>query len=117
MDLSKEARLHEFYSRLRDAPASGTRDEAFRLLEEMLNEVEDELTAIPFDPTNWQNDGRLYPPQKDSMRDVQDHPTVKRFRTRGHNSFIGANGAIEIQRVGGAVEFTKVGRDGKGLWE
>ena len=47
---SKSVRLAVFLDRLRVAPPAGTFDEAFRLIEAVLNEVEDELTNIPYDP-------------------------------------------------------------------
>ena len=76
------------------------------------------MTSIPFNPDAWQTDGRMYPPQSDSLREVEGHPKVKRFRSRAHHTFLGENGAIEIQTAPGAETlFTKLGVDGKGVWE
>src|SRR3954447_20580436 len=84
----------------------------------VLNQVEDELTTIPFHPDNYQTDGRLYPPQPDSMRAVDGRPEITRFRSRAHNTFIGANGSIEIRAVASKdVVFSKPGSDGRGVWD
>ncbi len=114
-DRPKSERFAAFLERLRSAPPASTLDEAYQQLCAILNEVEDLMTGIPYNPENWQTDGRMYPPQLDSMRDVPDRPAVRRFRSRGHNTFIGKNGAIEIQLVNPANEviFTKPGADGK----
>lgn len=111
----KPARLREFYRRLARAEPAGSIEAALELLEEVLRETEDELTDIPYDPNRWQTDGRLYAPQWDSVRDVPGNPTVKRFRSRGHNTFISENGAIEIRTVAGDLEFQKVGADGRDI--
>ncbi|MFO0843741.1 MAG: hypothetical protein U0797_15330 [Gemmataceae bacterium] len=84
----------------------------------MLTHVEDSMTSIPCNPANWRTDGRMYPPQQDSIRDVEGHPNTKRFRSLRHNTFFGENGAIEIQAVSdGAVIFAKPGANGKGVWD
>ena len=113
--LSKGERLRVFYERLRAAPAARTFEEAYQLVVDTLNGVENEFTSIPHDPTSWQSDGRLYPPEKDSVRQVPNAPTVKRFRSRGHNTFIADNGAIEGRTISESVEFSKLGHDGKGV--
>ncbi len=114
-DRPKSERFAAFLERLRSAPAAATFDEAYQQLCAILIEVEDALTSIPYNPENWQTDGRMYPPQPDSMREVPERPTVKRFRSRGHNTFIGENGAILIQLVNPASEvvFSKPGADGR----
>lgn len=60
-EATKQERLAEFLRRLMAAPAASSFDEAYRQLCDILNAVEDELTSIPFDPANWQTDGRMYP--------------------------------------------------------
>ena len=88
------------------------------LLVQTLNEVEDELSGIPYNPESWATDGRLYPPFPDSRRPVPGHPDVVRWRSKGHNTFIRTNGAIEIvQLVDGTVVFRAFGRNGKGVWD
>lgn len=118
-DSSKRARLAVFFEKLKAASPASTHDEAFDLLAAVLNEVENELTTIPFNPSTWQTDGRMYPPQPDSVRDVAGYPTVKRYRSVGHNTLIADNGAIEIMALpfpGGKVLFSKLGADGKDVW-
>lgn len=117
MVVPKRDRLREFYRRLTEAPHAASFEEALHQLTYILNAVEDELTGIPDDPGNWRYDDRLYPPQGDSMRAVPAHPDVTRFRSLGHNTFVGANGAIEIVSSDGTVELRKAGADGRGVWE
>ena len=84
----------------------------------ILETVEDELTGIPNDPRNWRTDGRLYPPQRDNWFRVPGRPDVTRMRTKAHNVFIAANGAIEIRAVeSGVAIFTKAGADGREVWD
>lgn len=116
--LSKEERLEEFLRRLGNAPAAKMFDEAYSQICNILNEVENEMTSISYQPQNWQTDGRLYPPQIDNMRAVLGHDNIKRFRSLGHNTFIGENGSIEIQTVhSNVIVFSKPGEDGKKVWE
>ena len=95
---SKQARLNAFIERLSDAPPASSETEAFELIAQVLNQVEDELTQIPYHPQKWMTDGRMYPPQEDSKRSTSN-PKVSRYRSRGHNTFIGGNGAIRIQEI------------------
>ena len=112
--VSKEDRLAEFLRRLGGAPAAKTFDEAYSQICNILNEVEDEMTAIPQNPENWQSDGRLYPPLLDNLRAVPNRNDVKRLRSVGHNTFIGENGSIEIEVIKSKeVIFSKAGEDGR----
>lgn len=118
MEPTREERLAEFFRRLSQAPRAHSREEALEQIRQILNRVEDEMTAIPYHPDHWQSDGRLYSPQDDSIRDVPGHPAVKRFRSRSHNTFIGENGSIEIRSIRpNAVQFSREGVDGRGEWE
>ena len=112
--ISKEERFEEFLRRLGDAPSAKTFDEAYSQLCSILNEVENEMTPILYNPENWQTDGRMYPPQLDNIRSVPGHPLIKRCRSRGHYTFIGENGCIEIQVISSGVTiFSKPGEDGR----
>lgn len=113
----KSHRLAEIYRRLQQAPPATTAEEAFQQLADIMNDVEDALTAIPYNPENWRSDGRIYPPQPDSEREVGTHPGVRRYRSVGHSTFIASNGAIEIRRIDQTVEFAKAGADGRGVWD
>jgi hypothetical protein len=113
--VSKQERLEEFYRRLNASAAASNLDEALELIRLLLNAVEDELSGVPYDPANWQSDGRLYPPFSDSVRSVKGQPDVKRFRSLWHNTLVAMNGAIEIRTIDGTLEFSKLGRDGKGV--
>lgn len=117
MEVPKRERLEEFFRRLCAAPSAGTFDEALAQLINILDRVEDELTSIPNDPDSWQSDQRIYPPQRDAVRDVPGHSRVKRFRSRRHNTYIGDNGSVEIVRLSGSMEVQKPGLDGRGVWE
>jgi len=115
---SKADRIAEFFKRLQAAPSCATLDEAFELVCATLNAVEDELTDIPYNQETSDNDGRLYPPLRENLRDVQDQARVKRHRHRFHLTFFGDNGSIEIQEVKTSqVVFQKPGRDGRGVWQ
>lgn len=117
MKVPKRERLDEFFRRLLAAPLTGTSEEALMQLADILDAVEDELTEISNVPQSWQSDQRLYPPQKDAAREVPGHPRVKRWRSRGHNTYIGENGALEIVALSGRVEVQRPGLDGRGVWE
>jgi len=113
----KSERFAEFLNRLESAPPATSFETAYELVCTTMNAVEDELTAIPYAPGRWQSDGRLYPPQQDSIRDVPGHDNVKRFRSRSHNMYIGEDGAIEIRTVpDDQVIFQKPGSDGLDVW-
>lgn len=112
---SKEERFREFLKRLSAAPATSTAATALEQLSRILCEVEDELTDIPNQPENQLTDGRMYPPQADRAREVPGRDDLTRYRSRGHNTFIRSNGAIEIRELSGQVAFGKAGADGKGV--
>ena len=80
-DRPKVERFARFLERLRVAPPSCDFESAYRQLSDILNDVENTMTSIPYDPANWQTDGRMYPPQIESIRDVAGHPLVCRQST------------------------------------
>jgi hypothetical protein len=109
----KAVRLAEFFRRLKLSSAVSDSAEAFRLIVETLNAVEDELTGIPYNPSAWMSDGRMYPPQPDSRRIAQGRPDLVRYVTKGHDILLGPSGAIEFRdRIRNLVSFRKPGADG-----
>lgn len=116
--MDKFARLQLFYERLGNARAPSTHDESLALLRHTLDAIEDEHSGVPNKPDNWTYDGRLYPPQADSAYALDAFPGIVRYRSIAHNTYIARNGAIEIKSVAtNEIEFSKVGADGKGVWE
>jgi hypothetical protein len=110
-------RLREFFARLGRHEAFTSFEDAYLGLIATIEAVEDELTGIPNKPETWKTDGRLYPPERDHWFAVPSYPDVTRMRTKGHNVFISANGALEIQVAGTrAVIFSKAGADGRKVW-
>lgn len=120
LDAPKVVRFAVFLEELKNAAPVSSYDEAYELLCQILNMVEDSMTTIPYNPETWQTDGRMYPPHEDSKRTMPDHENVTRFRSRAHNTYIAENGAIEIQDIGSdppKLVLSKPGTDGKGVWQ
>jgi hypothetical protein len=62
MPLPKGDRFAEFVRRLAKLPLVSTHDEARRQIGETLNQVEDELSGVPFDqPTGAPTGGCIHP--------------------------------------------------------
>jgi len=111
---SKGQRLAEIFRRLAVALPSASHDDAYQLLCDTIDAVEDELTTTPNDPASWTTDGRIYPPLADRRFSVKGRPDLKRYASAAHNTFIRDNGAITIVVRHGTVVFEKAGADGLG---
>lgn len=111
MPLSMAERLQEYYRRLAADPPAVSVSEAMDQMSRRLDEVEDEASGIPKQsppPQPEQPDGRMYPPQEDSIRRMADGGIAA--RTRGHRVVIGRDGSIVVTNLTtGQVEFTKPG--------
>ena len=115
---SKAKRLQEFLDRLEAAPRASSVDEAFALLADTLNAVEDELSGVPFQPDNWQTDGRLYPPKEDSRIKCPERPSLRKYRSKGHYNFFGSNGSIRIETLDDKILLDKPSdKDGRSTHE
>lgn len=111
----KAERFEVFLQRLAERRAAETAEEALDQIAEALNTVEDEFTHIPYDPARWQDDGRMYAPQRDAERSVPGAPELRRYRSRAHNTVVSEGGAIEIREISGGPIFDKVGADGRSV--
>jgi hypothetical protein len=112
MSLSRPERFTKFIERLNSAPATASAKDAYQLVCDTLNGVEDEFSSIPYDPNKWQSDGRLYPPAEDSVRTEGLPAGVLRYRSRAHNTYVDANGAVRIDEVNGPCVLNKPGHNG-----
>jgi hypothetical protein len=72
-----------------------------------------ESSLLEYNPDAWKDDGRMYPPKEDNRREVSDRPSLRRYRSAKHNTFIGLNGSIQIQDLDGKVMLDKPGHDGR----
>jgi hypothetical protein len=111
--VSKAKRLQEFIKRLGAANPASSAEEAFTRLAQVLNEIEDEFSGVPFRPDLWRTDGRLYPPQEDSQVKCPERPSLRKYRNKGHYNFIGLNGSIRIETLDGEILLDKPGQDGR----
>ena len=94
--MDKSARLKEFLYRLeRLAPARSVH-EAYGQIYFLLNEVEDELSGVPYNLSQSTTDGRMYPPQWDFMRPAPGRTGTFELRSARHRTFISDTGEIEI---------------------
>lgn len=110
---SKAERLAIFIARLGARAAFAGHQEALQGITGILNEVEDEFSGVPCNPATWESDGRLYPPQEDNARPDPSRDGVTDYRSRGHHTFIGSNGAVEIvMRKQGRLWMTVYRREG-----
>lgn len=107
--MEKSERLKIFLERLSHAAPADSSVEAFRLLCDLLNQVEDEYSASPFNPESWETDGRMYPPQSDHCTPHPERAGVMRYRSVRHYTFIGADGMIEITDLLGNMILHKDG--------
>jgi len=110
--LPKRDRLGIFLERLRAATPVSSTDEALKLLSETLNAVEDEFSGVP-PQADLEGKVRMCPPQEDNRRAVGGRPSLRRYRSARHNTFIGVNGSIRIVDLDRKVLLDKAGGDGR----
>lgn len=112
--MKKMARMKMLLERLAKAPLCRSHDEAYRLLSQELNAIEDEYSGVPFEPEKWESDGRLYMPQRDNASLSPQHRGVIRYRSRSHWTFVADNGAFLIQEIPtNRVVLERPGEDGR----
>jgi hypothetical protein len=118
--LSKQQRLEVFYERLALLPRAASVDEARIQVATTLRAVENEFSGIPDAAHSAEGKGRLYPAEEDNVKKAQSPSAPVVLRSRFHNTYIWANGAIEIRRRQPEsaihpeeMEFEKAGADGR----
>src|ERR1051325_3606880 len=95
MDIKE--RLRVFYDRLRRTPPARNAEEAFRLICQTPEEVEEELCAVPKQiPPPKSFNGRMYLPQPDNVTVAEDKSLW--VKTRHHRIMIKSNGPFVIFR-------------------
>jgi hypothetical protein len=98
---SRAERLTELLRRLEAATTCAAANEALELLADTLNDVENQMSGVPFNPSYPLDDGRMYPPREDARREVEGRPDLLRYRTRNHNIYVSSEGALRIEEVRG----------------
>ena len=114
MAATKRERIDEILRRLRAASPFASGIAARAALQEIMKNVEDELSCIPENPNaaTAATDGRMYPPD-DRFEIVSESPRVRTFKQLRHRTSFGENGALRIVRSDGTVEIELSGADGK----
>lgn len=107
IEKTKEERIDAFLSRLNAAPKSQSHNEAFALVNYIMDEVENEMLSPALDCK-----GRMRGPALAYQRPVKDRIDLQRYAHPSHNTFIRNNGAIRIeQRDPNKVLLDKPGAD------
>jgi len=104
-------RLAEVYRRLHDLPAARSADEAFQMICDTLEHVEDEFSGIPRrhpPPEPPATDGRMYPPTGTNVVRLASGAILA--RSRRHSIEVSYQGSIVIRkRSDDTVDFAKSG--------
>jgi hypothetical protein len=109
---TKRDRLNEIVRRLNGLPAFHDGTSARSALEEVIRDVEDELSGVAENPNSATSppDGRMYPPHE-LYEKASGSPRVRLFKQTGHQTWFGENGAMRIQQSNGVIEIDKPGAD------
>lgn len=105
--MSIHDRFDQFLKQLGRSLGCSSFEAAFELLSRTLNQVEDDLSGVPYDPTHPRNDGRMYPPDDDAYRAVPGRADLHRYRSRQHNTYFSDSGALLIIDLKGHIVLDK----------
>ena len=112
--MTKGERVAELVRRLEASPPSDHAEEALCLVTRVLDDIEDQHSGVPNDPTSPMADERIWPPIARYHFEISGRPDLDGYRQKGHETIIGANGAILIRtRRDVKVILEKPGRDGR----
>jgi hypothetical protein len=113
--MDQKQRLALFVSTLEQAPAAFDGMSARKLVDIMLNGVEDAHSGLPYEPDKWMTHDRIYPPQ-DDQKQINAIAGATLYHARRHSVWFGDNGSIRIEvRMGpdrGLILLDKPGADG-----
>lgn len=111
--MTKGERIMELVRRLEASPAPANAEGALRLVTSVLEEIEDQYSGVPNDPSSPMADERIWPPIARYHFAIEGRPDLDGYRQRGHETILGANGAILIRtRRDVRVILDKAGQDG-----
>jgi len=112
--MTKAERVAELIRRLEVSPAVGNAEDALRLVTTVLEEIEDQHSGVPNDPSSPMADERIWPPITKYHFAIEGRPDLDGYRQKGHETILGANGAIFIRtRKNAKVILNKAGQDGR----
>ncbi len=112
--MTKGERTAELMRRLEAAQPVNNADEALHLVTSVLEAIEDQHSGVPNDPSSPLADERIWPPIARYSFAIEGRDDLDGFRQKGHETIIGANGAILIRtRIKTTVILDKPGRDGR----
>jgi len=112
--MTKGERVAELVRRLEACPAAGNAEDALRLVTTVLEEIEDQHSGVPNDPSSPMADERIWPPIARYHFAIDGRPDLDGYRQRGHETILGTNGAILIRtRRGASIILDKAGQDGR----
>jgi hypothetical protein len=112
--MTKGERIAELVRRLEAAEPVGSADDALCLVTSVLEAIEDHHSGVPNDPASPFADERIWPPIAKYAFALKGRDDLDGYRQRGHETIIGANGAILIRtRIETRVIPDKPGRDGR----
>jgi hypothetical protein len=112
--MTKGERIAELVRRLEAAVPPASSEEALHLVTTTLEQIEDEHSGVPNDPASPMADERIWPPIDRYHFVVDGRPDLDGYRQKGHETILGANGAILIRtRRQVRVILDKAGRDGR----
>jgi hypothetical protein len=112
--MTKAERIAELVRRLEAAQPASNAAEALHLVTSILEAIEDEFSGVANDPASPFADDRIWPPIARYSFAIEGRADLDGYRQKGHETLIGANGAILIRtRIQTRVILDKPGRDGR----
>jgi hypothetical protein len=112
--MTKRERIAELVRQLEAARPAASADEALHLVTSTLEAIEDQHSGVPNDPSSPFADERIWPPIARYHFAIEGRDDLDGYRQKGHETLIGANGAILIRtRIEIRIILDKPGRDGR----